>query len=423
MSQVLKLWRNARVATCDAGMQVFEGGALITRGSRIEWVGEEAVLPQALRAGIGETQDLAGRWVTPALVDCHTHLIYAGTRAAEFAARIRGVSYEEISRQGGGIASTMKATRAASEQQLFEESAPRLQSLLAEGVGTVEIKSGYGLTLADERKMLRVARRLGEAYPVTVKTTFLGAHALPPEFKGRSDDYIDLLAREWLPALHAEKLVDAVDIFCENIAFSATQSGRLFDAAGKLGLPVKMHAEQLSNIGGSALAAKHGALSCDHLEYTTADDVAAMARAGTVAVLLPIAFYSLAETRKPPVEELRRAGASVAVASDCNPGSAPGASLLLAMNMACRLFGLNSDEVLAGVTRHAARALGEQACRGVLAPGLAADFAIWAIGGTEELGYWSGFNPCRAVVKAGQLAKPDRADFSRVPSKSRARSD
>ena len=224
------------------------------------------MLPQALRAGIGETQDLAGRWVTPALVDCHTHLIYAGTRAAEFAARIRGVSYEEISRRGGGIASTMKATRAASEQQLFEESAPRLESLLAEGVGTVEIKSGYGLTLADERKMLRVARRLGEAYPVTVKTTFLGAHAVPPEFKGRSDDYIDLLAREWLPALHAEKLVDAVDIFCENIAFSAAQSGRLFDAAGKLGLPVKMHAEQLSNIGGSALAAKHGIQVIDYAD-------------------------------------------------------------------------------------------------------------------------------------------------------------
>jgi imidazolonepropionase len=298
----------------------------------------------------------------------------------------------------------MRATRAASEQQLFEQSAPRLESLLAEGVATVEIKSGYGLTLHDEARMLRVARQLGSAYPVTVRTTFLGAHALPPEFKGRPDAYIDVLAQEWLPTLHAERLVDAVDIFCESIAFSADQAGRLFEAAERLGLRVKMHAEQLSNIGGSKLAARFKALSCDHLEYSTADDVGAMAQAGTVAVLLPVAFYSLAETRKPPVEALRQQRVPMAIGSDCNPGSAPGASILLAMNMASRLFGLTSEEVLAAVTRHGARALGEQDARGRLAAGFVADFAIWEIDGTEELGYWSGYNPCRGVIRAGRAS-------------------
>lgn len=405
MSQPLIFWRNARIATCDAATQIFEAGTLITRGDRIEWVGPESSAPAALRSSVTETHDLAGHWVTPALVDCHTHLIYAGNRAAEFAERLRGVSYEEISRRGGGIASTMRATRAASEQQLFDESVPRLESLLAEGVGTVEIKSGYGLTFEDEAKMLRVARQLAARYPVTIKTTFLGAHALPPEFKSRPDDYIDMVAGQWLPELHAQGLVDAVDIFCENIAFDVPQATRLFDAAGKLGLPVKMHAEQLSNIGGSRLAARYGALSCDHLECTTAEDVAAMAQAGTVAVLLPVAFYSLAETRKPPMAALRQHSAAMAVASDCNPGSAPGASLLLAMNMACRLFGLTSEESLAGVTRHAARALGETDRRGALAAGLAADFAVWNVSGLEELGYWAGFNPCRAVVRAGRWSR------------------
>jgi imidazolonepropionase len=411
MSESLVLWRNARIATCDEKMRVLPKGALFTRGERIEWVGEESEVPAELRQQIGETRDLKGRWITPALVDCHTHLIYAGNRAAEFAERLRGVSYEEISRRGGGIASTMRATRAATEQELFDQSAPRLESLLTEGVGTVEIKSGYGLTFEDEARMLRVARRLGERYPVTVKTTFLGAHALPPEFKGRSDAYVDELANRWLPALHAEELVDAVDIFCENIAFDTKQAARLFEAATRLGLPVKMHAEQLSNIGGTQLAAGYRALSCDHLECTTPEDVAAMAKAGTVAVVLPVAFYSLAETRKPPVDALRQQHVPMAVASDCNPGSAPGASILLAMNMASRFFGLTSEEVLAGVTRHGARALGEHKARGQLAPGFAADFAIWEIAGTEELGYWAGYNPCRGVVKAGR------------PSNLRARSD
>jgi imidazolonepropionase len=396
------LWHNARIVTCDESGRVFEGGALVTRGDKIEWVGAGAALPASLLAQAGEKRDLEGRWVTPALIDCHTHLVYAGNRATEFAARLRGVSYEEISRSGGGIASTMRATRAASEQQLFDESAPRLESLLAEGVGTVEIKSGYGLTLADERKMLRVARQLAAAYPVTVKTTYLGAHALPPEYKGRSDDYLAAVADDWLPALHGEGLVDAVDVFCENIAFSAEQSDRLFQVARRLGLPVKMHAEQLSNIGGSRLAARHGALSCDHLEFTSPADVEALAGAGTVAVILPVAFYSLAETRKPPVAAFRENKVPMAVASDCNPGSAPGASLLLALNMASRLFGLDSAEVLAGATRHAARALGEQGRRGSLAPGLAADFAVWSISTPEELGYWAGFNPCWGVVHAGK---------------------
>lgn len=411
MSESLVLWRNTRIATCDEEMRVLSKGALFTRGKRIEWVGEESEVPAELRQQIGETRDLKGRWITPALVDCHTHLIYAGNRAAEFAERLRGVSYEEISRRGGGIASTMRATRAATEQELFDQGAPRLESLMSEGVGTVEIKSGYGLTLEDEARMLRVARQLGAKYPVTVKTTFLGAHALPPEFKGRADAYMDALATDWLPSLHAEKLVDAVDIFCENIAFDTTQSRRLFDAAARLGLPVKMHAEQLSNIGGTQLAAEYRALSCDHLECTTPEDVAAMAKAGTVAVLLPVAFYSLAETRKPPVDALRQQHVPMAVASDCNPGSAPGASILLAMNMASRFFGLTSEEVLAAVTRHGARALGEHEARGQLAPGFAADFAIWEIAGTEELGYWAGYNPCRGVVKAGR------------PSNLRARSD
>jgi imidazolonepropionase len=401
VSELRTLWLNARVATCDTQMQIFERGALIVRGDRIEWVGPEQALPETLRASAGSTRDLNGRWITPALIDCHTHLIYAANRAAEFAARLKGISYEEIARQGGGIASTMRATRAASEQQLFEESAPRLESLLNEGVGTLEIKSGYGLTLEDEAKMLRVARKLAAVYPVTIKTTFLGAHALPPEYAGKADDYIDALAEQWLPRLCDEGLVDAVDAFCERIAFNVTQCERLFKAAQKLRLPIKMHAEQLSNIGGSQLAARHAALSCDHLEHATAEDIEALVASKTVAVLLPIAFYSLAETRRPPIDVMRAKGLPIAVASDCNPGSAPGASLLLALNMACRLFGLTSEEALAGATRNGALALGVGS-RGVLAPGQIADFAVWNVRSLDEFGYWAGYNPCRAVVKAGK---------------------
>lgn len=400
MVATLHLWRNARIAACDASMTRFAAGAVLTRGARIEWVGAEHDLPGEYRPD--ESHDLGGAWVTPGLIDCHTHLVFAGTRATEYAERLRGRSYAEIARAGGGILSTMRAVRAASQQQLLDESLPRLEALLAEGVTTVEIKSGYGLTLEDEAKMLRVARALAHAVPVTISTTLLAAHALPPEYAGRADAYIDDIAREWLPALHEEGLLDAVDIFCESVGFSVKQAARLFDAAGRLGLPVKMHAEQLSNLGGSLLAASRGALSCDHLEYATAAEAAALAAAGTVPVLLPVAFFCLAEERKPPVAELRAAGAGMALATDCNPGSAPGCSLLLAMSMATRLFGLTCEEALAGVTRHAARALGMQAERGTLAAGKAADFVVWGIGEPEELGYWSGFNPCRSVIKGGR---------------------
>ena len=405
MSERLVLWRNARLATCDASMSVIERGALLTRGPTIEWLGPEDSLPALPGGGPDETHDLGGAWVTPGLIDCHTHLVFAGTRAPEFAERLRGVSYEEIARRGGGIVSTMRAVRQASDSLLFEESAARLQALLAEGVTTVEIKSGYGLTLEDEARMLRVARALGRSFPVTVQTTLLAAHAVPPEYSGRPDAYIDVICREWLPALHAEGLVDAVDVFCDRIGFDVPQSEKLFDAAQSLGLPVKMHVDQLTNIGGTRMAARRRALSCDHLEHATAEDIAALAEAGTVAVLLPVAFYCLAAECKPLVSELRAARVSMAVASDCNPGSAPGASLLLAMNMASRLFGLTPDEVLAGVTRNAARALGLQNERGVLAAGHAADFVVWDIDTIEELGYWIGFNRCRKVVRAGTIVR------------------
>ena len=402
MPEALKLWRNAQLATCDAAARRVARGALVTRGARIEWVGEESALPQ-LQAE--EVHDLGGAWVTPGLIDCHTHLVFAGTRASEYAERLRGASYEDIARAGGGILSSVRAVRAASEQQLFEESIPRLAALIAEGVTAVEIKSGYGLTLEDEAKMLRVARRLGRALPVTVRTTLLAAHTLPPEYRGRADEFIEVIGREWLPALAGEGLVDAVDVFCERIAFSVAQSERLFRAARALGLPVKMHAEQLSNLGGTLMAARYAALSCDHLEYAGAPEATALAAAGTAAVLLPVAYYCLAATQPPPIAALRAAGAAMAVASDCNPGSAPGASLLLAMNMATRLFGLTAEEALLGVTRHAARALGLAGERGALEPGGAADFVVWNVRSPEELVYWIGFNPRRTVVRAAEVLR------------------
>jgi imidazolonepropionase len=399
---VLTLWRNARIATCDERSRVFDRGALLVRNDVIEWVGPEGELPAGVRPD--RTIELAGRWLTPGLIDCHTHLVFAGQRAAEFARRTAGTSYAEIAREGGGILSTVRETRAASEDALVEQSRPRLQSLLAEGVTTVEIKSGYGLELETEARMLRVARRLEDALAVTVSTSLLAAHALPPEFAERADDYITTICDEWLPTLiGAHERIDAVDAYCEHIAFSAPQCDRLFSAARALGLGVRLHAEQLSNVGGSQVAARHRALSCDHLEYATEADARALAGAGTVAVMLPIAFYALAERQLPPIEAFRRHGVSLAVASDCNPGSAPGASLLLALNMARRLFGLTSAEVLLGVTRHAAHALGLRDRRGSLVAGRAADLAAWSIDTLDELGYWAGFNPCSLVAKDGNI--------------------
>jgi imidazolonepropionase len=382
-------------------MSVIEKGAIVTHQGRIEWLGPESERP----ASGYEEHDLGGAWVTPGLIDCHTHLVFAGTRAGEYAQRLRGRSYAEIAREGGGILATMRAVRSASLQQLVDESAPRLQALLAEGVTTIEIKSGYGLTLADEGKMLRAARALEKTYPITVKTTFLAAHTVPPEFAGRADEYIDTIIKEWLPELHGEGLVDAVDVFCENIAFNVAQSERLFDAAHDLGVPVKMHAEQLSNLGGTRMATRHHALSCDHLEYATEADAAALAASRTVAVLLPIAFYCLADERKPPVAAFRSAGARMALATDCNPGSSPSTSLLLAMSMGTRLFGLTAEEALAAVTCNAARALGLHRERGTLARGQAADFVAWNVRSIEELSYWIGFNPCRTVVRAGRVVR------------------
>jgi imidazolonepropionase len=402
VTEALKLWRNAQLATCDAAARRIARGALLTRGGRIEWVGEEAALPPATP---DEVHDLAGAWVTPALIDCHTHLVFAATRAEEYAERLRGVSYEDIARRGGGILSSVRAVRAASEPQLFDESTARLAALCAEGVTTIEIKSGYGLTLEDEAKMLRVARQLGRAFPVTVRTTLLAAHTLPPEYRGRADDYIDTIAGQWLPALLAEGLVDAVDVFCERIAFTVAQAERLFLAARALGVPVKMHAEQLSNQGGTLMATRMQALSCDHLEYAGEAEARALAASGTTAVLLPVAFYCLAAPKLPPVAALRASGAAIAIASDCNPGSAPVTSLLTAMSMATRLFALTTEEALLGVTRQAARALGLADERGTLAAGQAADFVVWTVRSPDELGYWIGFNPRRTVVRAGEVLR------------------
>ncbi|HUO18236.1 MAG TPA: imidazolonepropionase [Steroidobacteraceae bacterium] len=400
-----RLLLDATLATFvgDSPYGLIEHAAIAIRHGRIAWLGRMDELPASPDLPDAAVQSLDGALVTPGLVDCHTHLVFGGNRANEFDMRLNGASYEEIARAGGGILSTMRAVRAASEAQLIEESAPRLAALLAEGVTTLEIKSGYGLTLEDEAKMLRVARHLGRAFPVTVRTTFLAAHTVPPEYSGRADAYIDAVAGEWLPALATEGLIDAVDVFCESIAFSVAQAGRLFAAARAHGLPVKMHAEQLSNSGATLMATAHGALSCDHLEYAAAAEAEALARAGTVAVLLPVAFYCLAAGAKPPVALLRAAGAAMAIASDCNPGSAPGTSLLLAMSMATRLFGLTAEEALLGVTRHAARALGLGGECGTLEAGKAADFVVWNVRTPDELCYWIGFNPRRTVVRGAEV--------------------
>jgi imidazolonepropionase len=400
----LKLWTHCKLATLQADAAqpygLVEDGALVVDGAMIHWVGPRNELPQELRSRCQQTHDAGGALITPGLIDCHTHLVYGGDRAHEFELRLNGATYEDIARQGGGIASTVQATRAATPEVLKAQSSVRLKRLLAEGVTTLEIKSGYGLALAHERKCLQVARALGQAHAVAIRTSFLGAHALPPEFAGRADDYVDEVLR-MLPVLHAEGLVDAVDAFCERIAFSPAQTARVFEAARQLGLPVKLHAEQLSDSGGAALAAKFGAISCDHLEWLSEEGAAAMAAAGSVAVLLPGAFYFLRETKVPPVGLLRRHRVSMAIATDCNPGTSPCTSLLLMLNMACTLFRLTPEEALAGVTRHAAQALGLRD-RGVLAPGMRADFVLWDVQRPAQLSYALGANPCIETVFNGE---------------------
>jgi imidazolonepropionase len=396
------IWRNARLATIAKGapgLGVVERGAVVAHDGRIVFAGPEPDAPSLASARV---IDCDGRWITPGLVDCHTHLVYAGSRAAEFEARLAGATYEEIARAGGGIVSTVRATRAASEDELVRQSLPRLEALIDEGVTTVEIKSGYGLDLESERKMLRAARRLANEREVEVKATFLGAHALPPEYAENRAGYVAEVADRMLPALAAEGLVDAVDGFCETIAFSRDEMALVFERAKGLGLPVKLHAEQLSNSGGAALAAEFGALSAEHLEYASEEDAAAMARAGVVATLAPGAFYMLRETKVPPVDLFRRFGAPMAIATDCNPGTSPMTSLLLALNMAATLFRLTVDECLAGVTLHAARALGLEADLGSLEPGKWADLAIWDIDLPADLVYRLGFNPLHARVWRGR---------------------
>ena len=400
-SGLLTLYRNARICPSGDMDEIIEHGAIVVQADRIVWIGNDGDIPRELSASVLRTHDLARRWITPGLVDCHTHLVYGGCRADEFRMRLSGTSYEQIARAGGGINSTVHATRLAGEGSLFNQAARRLKALLAEGVTAVEVKSGYGLNLDDERKMLKVARRLGESLPVTVYTTFLGAHAVPPEFAGRADDYISSVCNEILPALQAEGLVDAVDVFCEHIAFSISQAERVFKRASELGLPVKIHAEQLTNMGGTRLAARYHALSADHLEHLDEAGMLAMQSAGVVAVLLPCASYFLREKKLPPVDLLRRHNVPMALATDSNPGTSPTTSILLAMNMACTLFRMTPAEALKGVTQHAARALGKSTSHGLLAAGRYADFCVWDIDSLSELAYWIGFNPLHVVIRHG----------------------
>ena len=401
MPAAIRLWRNARLATLagDRGLGIVEQGAVLAEAGRIVFAGPEADLPAA--ASRAETTDCEGRWITPGLIDCHTHLVFAGDRAREFEMRLDGASYEEIARAGGGIVSSMAATRAATEDELVTATLPRLDALIAEGVTTVEVKSGYGLDGPNELRALRAARRLGGSRPVSIATTYLGLHALPPEAKQDRDAYVKEMCGPALEAVAREGLADAVDAFCEGIAFTPAETERLFQAARAHGLPVKLHADQLSNGGGAALAARHGALSADHLEHTDEAGAAAMAAAGSVAVLLPGACYFLRETVAPPVGAFRRAGTRMALATDCNPGTSPLTSLLLCMNMGATLFRLTVEECLAGVTREAARALGRLGETGTLEPGKWCDLALWDVERPAELVYRMGFNPLHARVWRG----------------------
>ncbi|MCV2361444.1 imidazolonepropionase [Paucibacter sp. TC2R-5] len=402
-SSVFKLWTHARLATLAGDAEEnpwgwVENGAMLSQGEHLLWAGDIADLDGEFRNGLAQEIDLGGAVVTPGLIDCHTHLVYGGQRAAEFEQRLLGASYEEIARAGGGIRSSVAATRAASEHQLYAQAAHRVLNLLKEGVTTIEVKSGYGLSQASEAKMLRAARRL-KGLGVDVRTSYLGAHALPPEFEGRQDAYVTALI-EWMTPLHREGLIDAVDAFCEGIGFTPAQTRRVFEAAQALGLPVKLHAEQLSDQGGSQLAAEFKALSCDHLEYLSEAGVQAMAASGTVAVLLPGAYYFLRESKLPPVQALREAGVPIAIATDHNPGTSPTLSLLLMLNMACTLFRLTPEEALRGVTVNAARALG-LSDRGQLTAGQRADFCVWDVEHPNELAYYFGRNPLKRVVRGG----------------------
>ncbi len=400
-----RIWVDARLARMTAveaePYAMLEHGAIAAKDGKIAWLGAMTDLPDAPDALAEEVVACEGACITPALIDCHTHLVFAGDRAGEYALRLEGASYEEIARAGGGILSTVNAVRAAEVNDLVEASLPRLDSLIADGVATVEIKSGYGLNLDGERAMLEAAGRLAEMRRVRVRRTFLGAHALPPEFVGRSEEYITYLCEEMLPALAADGLVDAVDAFCERIGFSPAQTERVFQAACAHGLPVKLHAEQLSNQRGASLAARYKALSADHLEFLDEEGVADMAAAGAVAVILPCAYYFLRDETPPPIEKLRAAGVDMAVATDCNPGSSPCASLLLAMNMACALFRMTPAEALAGATRNASKALGLGDETGTLEVGKACDLAVWDIAHPAELSYWMGLSPLRSRVVAG----------------------
>ena len=390
---------HATVATMDGpGYGLIADGAVVTDGGRILWVGPETELPTIYRGQ--DRRDLAGRLVTPGLIDCHTHVVHAGHRAAEFEMRLNGASYADVARAGGGILSTVRATRAASEAELLASALPRVDAMLAQGVSLIEVKSGYGLDIDTELRMLRVARAIARQRPVRVRTSFLGAHAIPPEFAGRADDYLTEVCLPALQAAHAEGLVDAVDGFCEGIAFSVNQIERVFNVATALGLPVKLHAEQLTWVGGTTLAARHKALSADHLEYATAADAAALAASGTVAVILPGAFYTLREAQLPPIAAFRSQGVPMALATDCNPGSSPMTSLLLAMNMGCTLFRMTPLEALAGVTVHAARALGLADC-GRVRPGLRADLAVWEATHPAELSYRIGATPLHSRIFGG----------------------
>nr|WP_249121130.1 imidazolonepropionase [Pseudomonas sp. 14A] len=382
----------------NGAYSIIEDAAIVTSGSLIEWIGPRTQLPSGEYPAVN---DLQGAWVTPGLIDCHTHTVFGGNRSGEFEQRLQGVSYAEIAAQGGGIASTVRATREATEDELFASAAKRLKSLMRDGVTTVEMKSGYGLDLANERKLLRVIRRLAEELPISVRSTCLAAHALPPEYKDRADDYIDLVCEQMLPALAAEGLVDAVDAFCEYLAFSPEQVERVFVAAQQLGLPVKLHAEQLSSLHGSSLAARYKALSADHLEFMDEDDAIAMAAADTVAVLLPGAFYFLRETQLPPMDALRKHKVKIAIASDLNPGTSPALSLRLMLNMACTCFRMTPEEALAGATIHAAQALGMAQTHGSLEVGKIADFVAWDIERPADLAYWLGGDLDKRIVRHG----------------------